>query len=1144
MGKQLNICWFNALTALASSWEVRRFGWLEAVHFRSWPFAFRKKAGGAVIWALTALWLAPLARGAETNLPTTPLQQYSEEVITNLSQYYNLSADKKNRLHRLHLELMIYYSNPIWNVFWGRSGESHTFLPLKGIPVDIKSGQKILIDGLVLPVNQEIEWGDTKVTILSETNPIAVVKTAGQLLNNDLLDRRMVEINGLVDSLQRLDAHVLQLDLLTGNQSINVYINLDGDTVSTPDLIGKYIQLQGVYTYSTDAFERNTQVTLWSPGLNLLRITGQLEDDPHFAAPLVSSRQFSELAPDQLVRVAGIVRSQTPGESVAIWDAAGRILISTHQQTSLQIGDSLEAVGYPTVRGFNRQLQNSTFRRASEPEKIKAAVQTGQTNLFLTEQVREMDRDQLTGQKTVQLEGVVTRVDERRHFCFILDSSGGIRVMQSALKSGRRLQTGMLVQVTGTATAGDFAPVITNATLNQIGTMTLPAARPASLEEALTGTLDGDLVQMSGYVRQVLNGANALELTLVTPGGEFLANLPREDAFKNLQGSTLQISGVCMATANKRHQLTGITVWVSDQNHVQITRSAIDDPFALPVHSIASLQQYNLSHALNEPVHTRGTVTLHHPGHSLYLQDGNHSVLALSDQTQPLHPGEHAEVVGYPGRGETGYVLREAVYFRTPEHSEVLPVKLSRRHQDDADLNGLLVQVEGVLLETVELPEKTQLVLQSEGLVFEAEIDQQELSPHLRREKFPPNTRLALTGLYFSKPANAAFLIGLRSWNDVKILQSAPWWTPARLLLLLAGIMIALALASFRAYEADRRNQALQKTRNELQTARDKLEERVRERTQELQDQITARQRAHERLADAQERLMLASRQAGMAEIATGVLHNVGNVLNSVNVSAAMINDSLARLRIEQFQKAAALLAGQGDQIIQFLTADPRGKALPGYLSELADNMSENQHQLQDEVKSLIKQIDHIKAIVSLQQNYSRFSSLQEKIDPLELMEDAVQINHAGLERYHIEIARDFQPTPNAFGDRHKTLQILINLLSNAKYAVKDNPDDRRRITLRLRLTPEPMIRFEVTDSGVGIAPENIDRIFNLGFTTKPTGHGFGLHSGANAAQEMNGRLLAQSNGLGCGATFILELPPVPKNGSLSASPNPPPPEP
>ena len=262
-----------------------------------------------------------------------------------------------------------------------------------------------------------------------------------------------------------------------------------------------------------------------------------------------------------------------------------------------------------------------------------------------------------------------------------------------------------------------------------------------------------------------------------------------------------------------------------------------------------------------------------------------------------------------------------------------------------------------------------------------------------------------------------------------------------------------------------------------------------------------------------------------MAEVATGILHNVGNVLNSVNVSASVINDSLQRFRMENLSKAVALLNGQGENLAKFLTEDPRGRTLPGYLRDLAEAMGENQLNLQAEVKSLVKQIDHVKAIVALQQDYAKSSSFKENLDPVEAMEDAVQINRAAYERHGIQIVREFDHPPLAFADRHKVLQILINVLSNAKYALDKAPADARRVTLRVGAAGGDRVRLEVSDTGPGIALENLERIFTLGFTTKADGHGFGLHSGANAAKEMGGRLFVQSEGSGRGRPLFWNCP-------------------
>ncbi len=276
-----------------------------------------------------------------------------------------------------------------------------------------------------------------------------------------------------------------------------------------------------------------------------------------------------------------------------------------------------------------------------------------------------------------------------------------------------------------------------------------------------------------------------------------------------------------------------------------------------------------------------------------------------------------------------------------------------------------------------------------------------------------------------------------------------------------------------------------------------------------------------------QEQLVIASRQAGMAEVATGVLHNVGNVLNSVNVSARMITDSLKTSRLTSLGKLSQLISSQKEQLGSFVTTDPRGKCLPDFIEQLHGKLREDQDTIQTEVDQLIAGIEHIKEVVRMQQSNATSSNIITLVDPVAIMEDAVKVNLISMERHHIELIRHYEPGLGDVPlDKHKVMQILINLLSNAKKATSGNDLDQRRITLRVCTAEHrSTLRFEVQDNGVGIAPQHAASMFQHGFTAFENGHGFGLHSGANAASEMKGQLTAHSNGLGQGATFTLTLP-------------------
>ena len=311
----------------------------------------------------------------------------------------------------------------------------------------------------------------------------------------------------------------------------------------------------------------------------------------------------------------------------------------------------------------------------------------------------------------------------------------------------------------------------------------------------------------------------------------------------------------------------------------------------------------------------------------------------------------------------------------------------------------------------------------------------------------------------------------------------------------------------------------------DLEGVNQNIEHLVRERTRELELEIRERKEAQEKLEQTHKQLLTASRQAGKAEVATNVLHNVGNVLNSVNVSASVIFDKVKQFKAANVGKAAGLMQEHAHDIGTFMANDPKGRQLPDYLRQLADRLGDEQNYILTEITDLKKNVDHIKDIVVMQQGYAKVSGLSELVKVPDLVEDALRMNVSALERHNVVLAREYDPhLPEITVEKHKVLQILVNLIRNAKNACEESGEDEKRLTVRVT-NGSDRVRIAITDNGVGIAPENQTRIFNHGFTTRKDGHGFGLHSGALAAKEMGGTLQAHSEGKGRGATFTLELP-------------------
>lgn len=287
---------------------------------------------------------------------------------------------------------------------------------------------------------------------------------------------------------------------------------------------------------------------------------------------------------------------------------------------------------------------------------------------------------------------------------------------------------------------------------------------------------------------------------------------------------------------------------------------------------------------------------------------------------------------------------------------------------------------------------------------------------------------------------------------------------------------------------------------------------------------VSERKRAEKELGAVHRQLVQASRRVGMAEVATGVLHNVGNVLNSVNVSATLVCERMKKSRVLTVGRAAALLSEHADDP-RFLVEDPRGRQLPGYLKDLAEHLRKEQSTILAELASLVNNVEHIKEIVVMQQANAKLSGMSVAVKTSEIVEDALRMNTASLTRHEVQVVREYQDDPIIVVDKHAVLQTLVNLIRNAKYACDESERADKQIRIRIWRAGKDRISIQVVDNGVGIPPENLSRLFARGFTTRADGHGFGLHSCLLAAQEMGGGLTAHSDGPGLGAVFTLNLP-------------------
>jgi two-component system sensor kinase FixL len=315
---------------------------------------------------------------------------------------------------------------------------------------------------------------------------------------------------------------------------------------------------------------------------------------------------------------------------------------------------------------------------------------------------------------------------------------------------------------------------------------------------------------------------------------------------------------------------------------------------------------------------------------------------------------------------------------------------------------------------------------------------------------------------------------------------------------------------------------------------------------------ITDRKGAEAEMQRLQEDLLRVSREAGMAAVAGEVLHNAGNVLNSAGVSVAMLERHVKGLRVGHLSRAVAMLEEHAGRLDAFLRDDPRGTPLFALLRGLVAHFEQHQSQVGAEVTALQGSIEHLTRVIHAQRGHARSVGVLEVVSVDALIDAALELQAPSWSQLGITLERRLAPLPRLRIDKHKAIEVLVNLISNARQSLRESGRADQRVCIRTeaaRLSKAPgpgpdagpdvgpdggRVRIHVEDNGMGIDPANRAKLFRLGFTTKQDGSGIGLHSSAITAQQLGGSLSFHSEGPGQGAVFTLELPVAPPEAPVT----------
>ena len=817
--------------------------------------------------------------------------------------------------------------------------------------------------------------------------------------------------------------------------------------------------------------------------------------------------------------IAGTAVAVEPGRSLVLSDGAGRAEVPTPLARAEQKGAVLEAMGLAARDGTNMILNLAVCRPVA---KLDGHGGFNAAPIATIEEVRQLAPVEAAQHRPVQFRGVVTYVLSDGYRATVQGESESVFVA-CVETNWQTLRTGERCEFEGRTEATPFFPTVIYDKFTALGPGKLPEPLRPVWAQLANGSLDSQWVEVQGGVLKAAHG----EMTLALHGGELQVRVAHgSDAdLAPFANALVHVRGV-VSLVVKRGQIEGATLQVSSPLDITMDTPALANPFLAPTCRVADLIGFDRNATTVQFLKVAGQIT-HVQGATFYLLDETNGLRFTARDKIKLNAGDQVEVVGIPENEGHLPTLRQALV-RVAGHAPLpSPLRFSSADLGTSLRESALVQMEAKVLNVTTNAAEQDIELQIGTRSILARLDRRA---GLLGE-VPAESYVRVTGVYTCQPTsgirNSLFASELlmNSPADVVVLRSPPWWNLRHSLLVLGAMSLTLAgalswITALRA-RVDRRTREL---RDEIAEHR-RTEASLHEQTRRLRAEVEERKLAQLEVERVHRQLVDASREAGQAEVAASVLHNVGNVLNSVNISASVIAERVRDLRLTNLSKAADLMKEHGGELGRFLTEDEKGRRLPQYLGQLAGHLGAAQKDLLKELQGLTQNVEHIKEIVSMQQSYARRFGVSESITPADLVETALKLQAASYRRHSIEVVRQYEAVAPVTVDKHKVLQILVNLLQNARHACDEGSPAEKKIIVRIRRQGEEGVRVEVEDNGIGIPSENMMRIFRHGFTTRKDGHGFGLHSAALAAGELGGSLKAHSDGIGKGALFTLELP-------------------
>ena len=755
--------------------------------------------------------------------------------IVTLRQLKNLTPEQAKAGLPVRIKGVVVCYDAGWHQLYVNDNHETLYFNADDFAVEPRKGQTVEITGTARDTNT-VE--NPKLMIIGTgALPSAVPLELSQLARDH---GEWIEVRGTVMSAES-SRRRLALLLYDKGQDCLVYLLGSPPTNDFKEWLHRRVQVRGINASRTEGGLLESGL-VFAPGADEIKIL-EPRNSPQIPVASIGSLLNRELGPwtNEWVHINGLIVSYQPGQSLTVKDPTGAIRASVIQLTEIRGDERVDVQGFLEA-GPTETFLNHAYFEVTQPLPAPtlpappvelsrvARLPAVLTNVSEILKLRPEEAAQHIG---VRLRGVITFADAEWRNGFLQDRGDAIYVDLDP--SWKNVQSGQWVELTGQTSPGGFAPEVLTSNIQTLVATNLPAPAQVDLEDLANGHFDAHWVEMDGLVQRVDDLPGHASLSLMTSKGRFKAIIP---GFENkplpthLIDTLVRVQGACTSELNARRQLSGITLHVPSLEQIKILDPAPVDPFAVATTRIDAVATFNPDGFAGRRVKIQGVVTLRLTGQGFILQDASGGIRVLTRQTNEVHLGDLAEVIGFPAIGKFSPYLDEAdfrVIGKAPA-PVAKPVTAEDVLLHGAN-DGQIVTIDARLLQSVPRSANPQLVLQDGPIIFTAQLEAES-----RREEFPDlksGSRLRLTGVCAIQGSEShepqAFGVLLRSPDDAQLLDPPPYWTAERSFALAGGMMLAVSAAL--AWVALLRRQVRSQTNLIRQKLEDEaaLEERYRE---------------------------------------------------------------------------------------------------------------------------------------------------------------------------------------------------------------------------------------------------------------------------------------------------------------------------